>query len=194
MKKVIIGCFLILYIFCSVTMVSAINYDTYVLIPADTSATVRTDVFHYNDFIYHSTPNEKGNCSVEFQSIQNVTNFKKPVSINLLLFDANRLNIGFLTYCTDKDVSSDYNGFKLAEGQSTPFTINVTARYFIEGKPPSDVRYVAVMDENEYCQIGGYSKYQGLTVQEIYGGGVVNPANRGYHFRDILHFFRNADL
>ena len=184
---------LLLLLFCICIPVHAVHYDTYVLIPVDTPATVKTDAFTYNEFVYQSAPNEKGNCAVVFQSIQNLTQFKKPISINLLLFDGNRQNIGFLTYCTDKDVSSDYNGYKLAGGEAAPFSINVTTRYFIEGKKPTDVMYVAVLDDNEYCQIGGYTKYQGLTIQEIYGGNVVSTSKQGYHFRDILQFFKDAD-
>ncbi len=194
MKKILSYVLLLYYFFGSIISVSALNYDTYILIPADTPATVKTEIFEYTDFTYHSTPNERGNCSVEFQSITNLTQFKKPISINILLFDANRVNIGFLTYCTDKDVSSDYNGFKLLPGQASPFVINVTPRYMVEGKAPADVRYIAVMDENDYCQIGGYSKYEGLTIQEIYGGSVVPEHKPGYHFRDILKYFRDADL
>ena len=32
--------------------------------------------------------------------------------------------------------------------------------------PEHNVRYIAVRDENKYCQIGGYSNYKDLTIEE----------------------------
>ena len=32
--------------------------------------------------------------------------------------------------------------------------------------------FIAVMNENKYCQIGGYTKYKGLTMEEITKGDV----------------------
>lgn len=161
---------LIILVFSISLNVNAEDYKLNTLIPVNTKATVETDKFDYKNFMYDTNIDIKGNASIKFDSIQNNTLSKIAVSINVLLFDENQKNIGYLTYCTDKDVSSNYAGFKLRANQASPFTINVTKRYFVEGKTPSDVKFIAVRDENKYCQIGGYSNYNGLTLDEIING------------------------
>ena len=53
----------------------------------------------------------------------------------------NKKNIGFVTYCSDKDYSSNYSGFKLGSGKSNaPFSISVVSKYFVDGYYPGDVR------------------------------------------------------
>lgn len=169
MKK-IKYCLLIILIFGISLRVNAEDYKLNTLIPVNTKATVETDKFDYKNFMYDTNIDIKGNASIKFDTIQNNTLSKIAVSINVLLFDENKKNIGYLTYCTDKDVSSNYAGFKLRANQASSFTISVTKRYFVEGKTPSDVKFIAVRDENKYCQIGGYSNYKGLTLEEIING------------------------
>lgn len=169
MKKIIYY-LLIILVFSISLNVNAEDYKLNTLIPVNTKATVETDKFDYKNFMYDTNIDIKGNASIKFEAIQNNTLSKIAVSINVLLFDENKKNIGYLTYCTDKDVSSNYAGFKLRANQASPFTISVTKRYFVEGKTPSDVKFIAVRDENKYCQIGGYSNYNGLTLEEIING------------------------
>ena len=164
-------------IFLISSNVCAEEYKTNTLIPVDTKATVGTDKFDYKNFVYDSNVDAKGNANLKFESIQNNTLSKIAVSINVLLFDENQKNIGFLTYCTDKDVSSEYAGFKVTANQVVPFNITVTNRYFVRGKLPKDVKYIAVRDENKYCQIGGYDNYAGLTIEEIVNGAAENKSS-----------------
>lgn len=147
--------------------VLAEEYQKMSLIPVDTVATVNTEKFSYQDFVYNSQVDANGNSIVSFGSISNNTISKSYVSINLLLFDGNKENIGFLTYCTAKDISSDFAGFKLEGNQSSAFSILVTSKYFAKGMSAKDVSYMAVMDENKYCQVGGYDNYKGLTIEQI---------------------------
>ena len=144
--------------------------DVKTLIPVDTKVSVKTEKFDYNNFIYNSKIDEKGNSKITFDSIKNNTISKVPVSINILLFDSNKKNIGYLTYCSDKDYDSNYSGFKLNGNGSSSFTINVVSKYFVTGNSTSDVKYISVLDENSYCQVGGYDKYKGLTLDEIVNG------------------------
>ena len=168
MKKRLLYLFLWMILFFPSGIVYAEEYDVQTLIPIDTVATVKTEKFDYVDFIYYSQPNERGNCNLAFTSIVNHDSVKASVSINLLLFDKDEKNIGYLTYCSDKDFSSDNQGYKLAAGASSPYNIEVvSSRYFVEGKTAADVSYVAVMDENKYCTVGGYTKYKGLTIDKI---------------------------
>lgn len=167
MKKIIIT-----FIICSVSFLFPLftfaeEYEKNVLIPIDTVATVNTEKFLYQDFAYNSQIDASGNSSISFGAIHNNTISKSSISINILLFGADKKNIGFLTYCSAKDISSSYAGFKLSGNQSHDFSISVTSKYFVSGKGVKDVSYIAVMDENKYCQIGGYDNYKDLTIEEI---------------------------
>ncbi len=164
MKKIIFLLVLLLLPF----MVYAEEVKT--LIPVDTKASVKTEKFDYNNFVYNSSIDAKGNSLITFESIKNNTVSRMPVSINILLFDSNQKNIGFVTYCTDRDLSSNYSGYKLNGNSSVPFSINVVSKYFVNGKSTSDVKYISVLDENKYCQIGGYDRYKDLTIDEIVNG------------------------
>lgn len=172
MKKNNILVILSVLLFCFSLPVNAQDYNTGTLIPVDTNASVTTESFKY-DFIANSFVNEKGFSVINFSNIQNLTSEVKPVSINILLFDAESKNIGFLTYCSEKDVSTDYANYKLNANANTSYYINVVSRYFVNGKTPHDVRYVSVLDDNKYCHIGGYDKYAGLSIEEI-NNGVYN--------------------
>ena len=178
MKKVVNTLLLSFLAFVMVINVNAQEYEKNQLIPVNTSATVHTDKFDYKDLVYNSNVDNKGNANITFGVIQNNTLSKSPVSINMLLFDDNKNNIGFLTYCSDKDVSSNFAGFKIQANQKISFNIIVTSRYFAENKIPADVKYVAVMDENKYCQIGGYDKFAGLTIDQIANGDRSNTKGK----------------
>ena len=182
MKKI----FLIFYLFLVVILpVQAKEYSLNTLIPVDEVATVHTDNFDYTDFVFSSQFDESGNYLIYFQSIHNNTLSKKPVSINILLFDNQQKNIGYLTYCSNKDFTSNYSGFQLKGGESSPFTIIVSTKYFGEsGKTSEDVSFFAVQDENAYCQVGGYDKYLDKTIDEI-----LNPIEeKFYSFSNIFEF------
>ena len=180
MKKIFSYIILIIGVFSIYIGVNAQEYQLNTMIPVDTTATVKTEKFDYNDFVYKSGVDAKGNSIITFGSIKNNTNSKNPVSINILLFDDQQKNIGFLTYCSDKDVSSDYAGFKLRGGESSPFAISVTKRYFanVEMASAASVKYIAVMDDNKYCHIGGYDKYEGLTLAQITKGEVAESPKK----------------
>ncbi len=177
MKKRLCYLFLILALFVFIPDVYADDYKINELIPVNTVASVETDKFDYKNFVYDPTIDGSGNASIKFEGIQNNTLSKTAVSIDVLLFDEQKKNIGFLTYCTDKDISSENAGFKIRANQVVPFTIPVTSRYFAKGKAPADVKYIAVRDENRYCQIGGYTNFEGLTIEEIVNG--VNTEEQG---------------
>jgi len=166
MKKII----LLLVLFLLPIMVYAEDYNVKTLIPVDTKASVKTEKFNYNNFEFSSKVDNKGNSVISFGSINNNTVTKQAVSINILLFDGNKKNIGFLTYCSDKDLDSEYSGYKINGNTSAPFSINVVSKYFVTGRSSSDVKYIAILDENKYCQIGGYDKYNGLTLKQIVNG------------------------
>ena len=172
MKKIIKTVVILLFLtFC--VPVFAETHVTGELIPIGEVSTVDTEMFTYTNISYATKVEGKEYGRFYFESITNKLDKSAPVSINILLFDAERKNIGFVTYCTGEDVESDYAQMKLQGGASTPFSINVSSRYYVTDKSTEDVSYYAVLDENEYCHVGGYDKYEGLTIEEIISGVVV---------------------
>lgn len=186
MKRIVKGLLFILVFFSFCFNVEASTYSVKELIPINELATVETDTFTYQDFLYSSSIDSKGNASINFNQIINKTSDTVPVSIGVLLFDGDKKNIGYLTYCTNQDFDSDFNQFKLKAKEGASFSITVSSRYFTtreyvednipkkEKYKPSDVRYIAVMDENKFCKIGGYSNYQDLTIEQINNGQTAN--------------------
>ena len=149
------------------------------LVPVGEGATVKTDLFSYTEISYVANVSGKDYGRFNFQSVTNVSSSSSNISIDILLFDAKKENIGFVTYCTDQDYGGEYAQKKLNAGESTSFYINVVSKYFVENKGPSDVMYFSVYDDNKYCHVGGYTKYQGLTIEEIMGGVVVSHDDSG---------------
>ena len=144
--------------------------DVQTLIPVGTKASFKTENFDYNNFMYNTSVDEKGNGLITFESIKNNGVTKKPVSVNILLFGENQKNIGYVTYCTDRDLDSNYSGYKLNGNSSAPFSLKVVSKYFVDGKNSKDVKFISIYDDNKYCQIGGYDKYKDLTLDEIING------------------------
>ena len=166
-------------------IVFAEDYEVQTLIPINTHATVKTDKFLYDDFYYTYVDGSKDGL-ISFSSITNNTVSKTAVSINILLFNEEQKNIGFVTYCSDKDYSSNYSGFKLSGNQTAPFSISVVSKYFVDGYYPSDVSYISVYDENKYCHVGGYDNYKDLTIDQIVNGTTAKKER--FHF-SLFEFF-----
>lgn len=108
-KKILFGCF----IFSCFISVKAETYSVNTLFPIDTEATVETNSFTYQNMSFSSNLDDMGNATIYFQQIINRTDQKIPVSINVLLFNNDKKNIGFVTYCTNNDYDSSYNRFEL---------------------------------------------------------------------------------
>ena len=174
--------------------VNATNYETKTLIPVDTEATVNTELLSYENFIYHSMGDDKGNCEIEFGSVTNNTDDKIPVSINLLLFNSSKKNIGYVTYCTERDVDSDFTGRLLQPHESLPFKITVSRRYVDGDYNAYETKYIAVLDENKYCQVGGYRNYVGQTLEEILAGKENNNKTNAEIFENIYSFLKDNGI
>lgn len=173
--------------------VNAETYKVKELIPIDTPITVDTELFTYDGLTYSSALDGNGYAHLKFNGIVNKSASKVPISIDVLLYDENKKNIGFLTYCTDKDYSTDNNRRKIAPNQIISFDIAVTKRYFPtdtdKENGPSKVKYISVLDENPYCTVGGYDKYYGLTHEEITSGIVAsNTTEKGIMSELIIMF------
>lgn len=189
MKKIFTFLFILAIVFFGMVDVNAQVFEVNQLIPVDTTATVKTDNFTYKDFVYNSQVNAKGNSVINFGLIGNDSNKKRYVSINILLFDEKKKNIGFLTYCSEKDLDTDYSRMELKPNQATQFSMNVTKRYFANGNSAIDVKYISVFDDNLYCKIGGYSKYAGLTIDQISDGVVTSNLTEEGQLQKLYMFF-----
>ena len=170
--------FIVLCIFFVNKNVYAIDYSVKQLIPVTEEATVYTETFIYNGIKFAPDSNNKANGVLKFSAITNNKSVSKPVSFNILLFDGGQKNIGFISYCADRDYDNNFDPVK--GNGSIPFQINVTSRYFggreenYNGivREPGEILYYAFIDDNSYCQIGGYTKYIGKTLEEINNGEV----------------------
>lgn len=163
--------FLIVLLFSLMMIpVKALEHIPGELIPRDEEATITTDVFAYQGVSYRD---DGENGTFNFKGVLNKSSKQMYMSVNILLFDASRINIGFVSYCTERDVESNYSQVKVNSNQTKPLSIKVSKKYFTDDKKSSDVAYYSVLDANEYCQIGGYEKYEGLTIEEILNGKVA---------------------
>lgn len=186
---------LFIFVFFCVANVNAQSYDVGTLIPVNNSATVETDTFTYNDINFNNYDNS-GYRLISFQSITRKSsgNSPIPISINVLLFDSNEKNIGYVTYCSEKDYDGDYSGYTIKSLQSSPFTIKLVKKYFVNKDDTlksqytfNDIAYYSVLDDNHFCKVGGYDKYKGLTLEQINNGELSNAkTKKTFNFSDII--------
>lgn len=186
---------LFIFVFFYVANVNAQSYDVGTLIPVNNSATVETDTFTYNDINFNNYDNS-GYRLISFQSITRKSsgNSPIPISINVLLFDSEEKNIGYVTYCSEKDYDGDYSGYTIKSSQSSPFTIKLVKKYFVNKDDTlksqytfNDIAYYSVLDDNHFCKVGGYDKYKGLTLEQINSGELSNAKTKTvFNFSDII--------
>lgn len=169
--------------------VQALEYKVGKLIPVNELATVHTEKFDYIDFSYNSTVNEQGNGVLSFQKIRNNGISKTAVSMNILLFDKNKKNIGLISYCSDKDVG-EKSGFKISGGGEVDYSLLVNSNYIVDGKSPEDVAFIAIYDDNRFCNVIDKDKYVSQSIEEIMGEEVVKPDKENF----LTSFLKNDKL
>ena len=187
MKKML-KILLLFIMFCSLYInVNAEDYTTKQLVDYNSVASVATDTFTYSNvsFVYDQNTN---NSRFVFESVVNNTDKARPVSVDILLFNENKQNIGFVTYCSEKDYSSSpYSQMVLNGNTAVGLEIKIVDKYFVEGYSSKDIAFYSIMDENYYCHIGGYDKYKELTIEEIIAGKVnVEKTNAIQELLDII--------
>ena len=180
---------LVLFFLFQLVSVNAVENSKLNLISKDSPSSLDTETFSYKNISF-------SNSRFNFESITNNTDKKLPVSINVLLFDKDKENIGFVTYCSEKDLDSEYAQYNLKPKQSTSFYINISKKYFVEGKSISDISYYSILDDNKYCHIGGYDKYKGKSFDQISkdlsGSTSVDESNT--QTNKIIEYFQNSDI
>ena len=179
-NKIIVIFILVLSLLFISKDVYAGDYSLKELIPVTDEANVYSKTFNYTGVKFEPSSDGKANGVLRFNGILNNTSSRKPPSFNILLFDGAKKNIGYITYCAEKDYGSDNSMFYIPGKESKPFSINVTSRYFGGNEKdykgivhePGEILYYSFYSDNSYCQIGGYTKYIDLTIEDIVGGEV----------------------
>ena len=192
-KFIIITLICCLFSYIDVYAADAKEYSLMELIPVEETASVSTEIFDYKRFKYETDiPNETYGV-LEFDSVYNKTRFEKPISVSVLLFNEDKINIGLVNYCSTKDLSGEYAQLKVGAKSSTKFTIYIDRNYFTGNYIRSDVKYIAIVDSNEKCYIGEENKYAGLTMADIKVGR-VSPDYNKYSIFYYLSFIVNMGI
>ena len=159
------------------------------LYPIDSVISIQTKNFSYSGMKFNSGVKDRnGYPVISFGSITNNSKSTKPIpiSIDILMFDSSQKNIGFITYCSEKDLDTDYSGAVIRQKESLPFNLSIVNKYFVKEKSYSDVAYFSVLDDNEYCKVGAYDKYEGLTYEEIKNGITKNEKSPADKINDLI--------
>lgn len=182
MKKIKKLFFIMLFfIILSFDDVKAIQYEIGDLIPIDEMAvSVVTDNFEYNNFSYNDN-------SITFSSIKNLSDKKIPVSISIGFFDSEKKNVGIINYCSTEEYDSDYSGFELSSQESTNFSIQVKDKYFNAPEDKEKIVYMGIIDDNQYCKIGGATNYIGKTMEQIHNKESIEATNANI-IEDFMKF------
>ena len=159
------------------------------LYPVDSVISIQTKNFSYSEMKFNSGVKDRnGYPVISFGSITNNSKSTKPIpiSIDILMFDSSQKNIGFITYCSEKDLDTDYSGAVIRQKESLPFNLSIVKKYFVKEKSYSDVAYFSVLDDNEYCKVGAYDKYEGLTYEEIKNGITKTEKSPADNINDLI--------
>ncbi len=161
------------------------NYKEMELIPIDEVASVDTKAYEYIKFHYEKNVSRQTYALLRFELVRNKSVDEKPLAVDVLLFDQNKKNIGFVAYCTTKDLVGDQAQLTFSSGAASVLDIIIDEEYFIENYTKNDVYYIAILDGNDNCYVGNSNKYGGLTIEEI-SQGMVSP---DWHENEILNIF-----
>ena len=159
------------------------------LYPVDSVISIQTKNFSYSEMKFNSGVKDRnGYPVISFGSITNNSKSTKPIpiSIDILMFDSSQKNIGFITYCSEKDLDTDYSGAVIRQKESLPFNLSIVKKYFVKEKSYSDVEYFSVLDDNEYCKVGAYDKYEGITYEEIKNGIIKTEKSPADKIDDLV--------
>lgn len=122
---------------------------------------------HYN---YEMTQVYRQGGELYFYSnVKNNTKKVQPICLEVLLFDKDEKNIGIFNYNSLKDYETEYASKKLQAGEKLKFNYKIIDKYLADkdNNKLSDIAYFAILDDNEYCKVGGYDKYSGQKLKEI---------------------------
>ena len=169
------------------------EYDKLELIPASEISTVDMEDYIYQNFTYINDVERQTYGVLKFDFVKNKRRDKQPLAIDFLLFDENKQNIGFVAYCTTKDLAGEYAQVQVNGGGGSPLTVFIDSSYFVKGHTKDDIAYLAVLDSNSKCYVGNSNKYAGLTIEEI-KAGKVSPDWNENEFINVFSFILNVGI
>lgn len=132
--------------------VHAANYSMKELIPENTKTTVRGEHLLYKEISYQSG-------TIRLQSIKNNSKEEQNLAISVGLFDKHKKNIGTVNYCIEEEIASK-------QGKDN-ISLEVQEKYLVPKKVLTDIKYIAVLGENQNCRTDGSTEYLGQTVDQI---------------------------
>lgn len=149
------------------------------------------DIYYYN--VSFQTKQFKDKLDkIHFDLVRNQTEEERPYSVSILLFDENKKNIGFISYCSSRELDGDYALLKLKAGASSKLDIYLKKDYFVTGKGPSYLKYFSILDSNLDCKKYAVNKYEGLTIEEILKGKV--SSNYQERFPKLMEFLQKYNM
>ena len=163
------------------------------LLPADQVSTVDLEDYLYRNFTYINEVDKQTYGVLKYEFVQNKRKDKQPLAVDVLLFDENKINIGFVAYCTTKDLAGEFAQVQVNGGGGSPLTVFVDSSYFVKGHTKEEIAYIAVLDDNDKCYVGNNNKYAGLTIEEI-AAGKVSPDWNENDFINTFSFILNVGI
>ena len=132
----------------------AANYEFNELIPKGITTTIRGKNFLYKNFVYQDG-------FIRFESIKNISDEARPLSISIGLFGEDKRNIGTINYCLDSesDISSKQT--------LTNYMIEVKGSFLASSKSVRDIQYIVIFSENDNCTKEASLEFVGKNMDEI---------------------------
>ena len=176
MKKIKLLILSILCVFLSINNVKA--FEAFQVDVSSSFNPSQGSVNTFEHYTYDMTQIYKQGEDLYFYSnITNNTKDIKNISVEALLFDKNGKNIGVFNYCSSKDYETQFASKKMQPGETVSFTFKIVDKYLASDKYKlSNVTSFSIIDDNQYCKVGGYSNYVGKTLDEIVSSTNEKPS------------------
>lgn len=150
--KRIVKFILVLLICFSIKNVYAENYKIKELIPRKIDTTIHTKNFSYIGMFFD-------NKGVHFNGIRNLTDEKKTITISIGLFNNKGKNVGVINYCEPF--------YTLNAKSEMSFIIGFDKKYLGKNVKVSDIKYMAVLDDNSTCKTKGSRNFIGQSIDKM---------------------------
>ena len=170
MKKKYIFIALLLYIFTCVNVYAGELVNKNTLVPANEPFNINTENFDYRNIKYYPNVVDSKYGAIDIDSIHNKTDKSKPISFNIMLFNKNKDFIGYVSYCSIKELDSKFAQTYLKPDAREAVTIPVDLKYLSAKYDKEDVAYLLFANDNIKCKITDKSIYAGLSLYGIETG------------------------
>lgn len=151
--KRIMGIFLLLLTLFSIYEVKAANYGMRELIPNDIKTTIRGKNLLYKDIEYNDG-------KIVIGELKNLSNEKKSITISIGIFNSKKRNIGIINYCTTENTLDP-------KSSSLNYQIQIDKKVLGSEYSLNDIKYYAVLSENNNCRLGGEKEFEGKRIKDV---------------------------